>query len=250
MKTNIRVYNNNKLNTDSHFSYLNAVFGLEKSWSVWQVNEDGSFFFRLNVPSVFKAYSLTKEKALKNVKLFVTHFQERINLVVEKNENATYLKNLFRYMKFQHAVPFRFRENQHPNHYEVFFYISLPSISKTSDFNSSKRIKSLLQAAYVKFTVGENKVFGLDYIAPVFTDSKIKHVEIEDESFPVEVIYFYNNLLHETEFIIRSDKGEIIHISDKRKNNQRILAGNQRRIHSSSSLLYFPDDEQENILLS
>jgi hypothetical protein len=90
----------------------------------------------------------------------------------------------------------------------------------------------------------------LDYIAPVFTDSKIKHVEIEDESFPVEVIYFYNNLLHETEFIIRSDKGEIIHISDKRKNNQRILAGNQRRIHSSSSLLYFPDDEQENILLS
>ena len=50
MKIDIRIYNNNKLNADSHFNYLNAIFGLQKAWSVWQVNEDGSFFFRLDVP--------------------------------------------------------------------------------------------------------------------------------------------------------------------------------------------------------
>jgi len=248
MKTDIRVYNNNKLKADSHFNYLNAVFGLEKSWSVWQINEDGSFFFRLDVAVAFKAYSLTKEKAMKNVTSFVDHFQERINLVAEKNKNATYLKNIFKYMKFKSADPFKFPKNQYPNHYEMFFYVSLPAISKTSDLGSYQPIKSVLHDAYVKFTVGENKVFGLDYIAPVFTDSKIGQIEIE--SLPAEVTYFYNNLLRQTEFLVRSENGEIIYVSDKRKDTQRILVRSQSRIQSASSLLYFPDDEKENILLS
>ena len=90
MKTSINIYNNIKLNMDNHFNFLNVIFGLEKAWSVWQVNEDGSFFFRLDVPVAFKAYNLTEEKAVGNVKSFVTHFQERINLVSEKNNEQYY----------------------------------------------------------------------------------------------------------------------------------------------------------------
>lgn len=250
MKIDIQVYNNNKLNTDSHFNYLNAIFGLEKAWSVWQVNEDGSFFFRQNVPAAFKAYSLSKEKALKNIKSFVAHFEERINLVSEKNKSAAYLKNLFRYMKFQRAVPFKFREKQNPNHYEVFFYVSLPSISKTSEMNTYQPIKSELKDAYIKFTVGENKVFGMDYICPVLTDSKNYQIEIEGEGIPAVVTYYYNTFLRQTEFIIRSEKEEIIYVSNQRKDSQRILVSSQNRIQSTSSLLYFPPDEDENIIIS
>lgn len=249
MKTSINIYNNIKLNMNNHLNFLNVVFGLDKAWSVWQVNEDGSFFFRLHVPVAFKAYNLTEEKAVGNVKSFVSHFQERINLVTEKNKNAAYLKNLFKYMKFQRADPFKFHENQYPNHYEMFFYVSLPSISKSNDVNNSQPIKSMLKEAYIKFIVGEHKVFGMEYICPVFTDLKNEQIEIEGENSPMEVTYFYNNLSHQTEFIIRSEKEEIIYVSNKRKNTQRILISNQNRIQSASSLLYFPDDD-ENILIS
>lgn len=131
----------------------------------------------------------------------------------------------------------------------MFFYVSLPSISKSNDINNSQPIKSMLKEAYIKFIVGEHKVFGMEYICPVFTDLKNEQIEIEGENSPMEVTYFYNNLSHQTEFIIRSEKEEIIYVSNKRKNTQRILISNQNRIQSASSLLYFPDDD-ENILIS
>lgn len=82
------------------------------------------------------------------------------------------------------------------------------------------------------------------------TDSKNYQIEIEGEGIPAVVTYYYNTFLRQTEFIIRSEKEEIIYVSNQRKDSQRILVSSQNRIQSTSSLLYFPPDEDENIIIS
>ncbi len=235
-------YQNDELDIEKHFNYLDRIFDIKKTWPNWQVNEDGSFYIQKDIPDAF-ASNANQKQVLALAKDFIVKAKEKVTQLIKSDTSAAYLQNIFKFLKQDKVEGVIFRKGQKPNHFDVYFTIALPATKSSIKLNDGKSFQPLgiLQDAYVKLSIGAQEVLGLSYIAPVFTKSSLQKTAIDNDfDTPFQMVYHYNSRSLLTQFNIANSDTNTFVYSNVRPESQRLLYSDSLRYQTAATLLHSP----------